>query len=317
MKRTVNLTTSSGDMDRLRSRENLLPLLEGLDGFELMVFEEDANGFVTPDLVTGLHTSLFPCWLDLWRYNEAALLDEFGTLEVAEQYYGGLSPSLLVDKLAGELEHARRYGAEYVVFHVAHAGIAEMLTGRYLHSDEEVVDAAADWLNEVFDNLKPNLLLLVENLWSPGLTFTRPEITQRLMDRIHHPDKGIILDTGHLMHTNHSLRSEEEAVAYIHKMLDEHGELARHVRAIHLNKSLTGEYQRQALASPPVLAQDYSERYGQLFTHIFKTDLHQPFTHPAVKPLVERIAPDYLTFEFITADNAQLLQYLREQRAVF
>lgn len=51
-----------------------------------------------------------------------------------------------------------------------------------------------------------------------------PEMTRRLLDQIHYPKKGIMLDTGHLMHTNLELRTEEEAIGYILEKIKAHGE---------------------------------------------------------------------------------------------
>lgn len=81
----------------------------------------------------------------------------------------------------------------------------------------------------------------MENLWWPGFTFTSPQMTQKLMDGIHYEKKGIMLDTGHLLHTNLDLRNQREGIAYIQKQLEEHGELCSWIKGIHLNQSLTGK----------------------------------------------------------------------------
>ena len=158
-------------------------------------------------------------------------------------------------------------------------------------------------------------MLLLENLWEPGLTFTRPEMTARLLNGIRYPNKGIMLDTGHLLHTDLSLRTQKEGVEYIHRRLDEHGELCSCIRGIHLNQSLTGAYMRRVRANPPKLSQDYNEKMGQLFEYVFQADLHKPFVASGVQGLIERIAPDYLTFEFISNDLNQHRTMLRRQRA--
>ena len=78
-----------------------------------------------------------------------------------------------------------------------------------------MVDAAAELINSLLDGKGYQFEFLMENLWWPGLTLTRPEITERLLSQVHYPRKGLMLDTGHLMHTNWELRSQEEAVDYI------------------------------------------------------------------------------------------------------
>ena len=57
----------------------------------------------------------------------------------------------------------------------------------------------------------------------------------------------------------------------------------------------------------------YYGRYNQMFFHAYAVDKHEPFTGAGIKELVERISPEYLTFEFITADNAQHRMYLEQQ----
>jgi len=156
--------------------------------------------------------------------------------------------------------------------------------------------------------------LLMENLWQPGLTFLRPEMTQRLMDGVKYPNKGIMLDTGHLLHTNLKLRTQGEGLAYIHSLLDMHGDLCRYIRGMHLNQSLTGEYMEQTMLNPPDLSGSYADRIGKMFWHAFAVDKHLPFTCEGIDALVERVSPEYLTFEFITADSTQHRQYLDAQR---
>ena len=55
MKIQFNLTTSIEDMKRFDSREDLLSLMEGFDGVELMQFEEDERGVIPGERVIGLH----------------------------------------------------------------------------------------------------------------------------------------------------------------------------------------------------------------------------------------------------------------------
>ena len=43
MKTMFNLTTSSEDLDRFPEQKDLLELMEGFDGVELMQFEEDSR----------------------------------------------------------------------------------------------------------------------------------------------------------------------------------------------------------------------------------------------------------------------------------
>lgn len=314
MKIQFNITTSDCDLERFSSREEFLDLLKGFDGVELMVCGEDERGIIQPGDVVGLHMSCFYYWLDFWKGDLERCKEEFGTPDVAYTCYGGTTRQALVDRFHADLDHAKKYGAEYMVFHISDSSSRETLTGRYAHTDEEVIDAACELINEALPADEDGPVLLLENLWEPGLTFTRPEMTQRLLEGVRYPKKGIMLDTGHLLHTNLSLRSQKEGVEYIHRCLDAHGELCRYIRGVHLNQSLTGTYMKRVRKAPPKLSDDYNEKMGQLFEYVFQADQHKPFVCPGVRDLVERITPDYLTFEFISNDLDQHKSMLRRQR---
>ena len=314
MKMMFNLTTSSEDLDRFSTRQDLLNLLDGFDGVELMQFEEDHRKILPAERVIGLHMNYFPFWFDFWKGNMQAVLTELDSMENIEQVYGGMDRKAILNFCRKELEYAHRWGAVYVVFHVSEARIMETFTLEYEHSDEEIIDATIEIVNELLAEEDGSIAFLMENLWQPGLTFTRPEMTKRLLEGIRYPNKGIMLDTGHVLHTNLKLRTQEEGVAYIHDMLDAHGDLCRYIRGIHLNQSLTGEYCEQMQKNPPDLSGSYAERCGQMFWHAFAVDKHLPFTCDGIRNLISRINPEYLTFEFITSDSKQHLEYLTAQR---
>lgn len=131
------------------------------------------------------------------------------------------------------------------MFHAADAGIEQTLTGRGGYASREVIDGVCEFLNELMGGVTDGPALLLENLWESGLTMAEPELTARLMDGVEYKNKGIMLDTGHLMHTNTALRTQAEALRYIQDMLDRHGALCRFIRGIHLNQSVTGAYMRR------------------------------------------------------------------------
>ena len=67
-------------------------------------------------------------------------------------------------------------------------------------------------------------------------------MTKRLLSQVHYQKKGIMLDTGHLMHMNLELKTQDEAVDYILEKVAEHGNLASYIKGMHLNQSITGAY---------------------------------------------------------------------------
>ena len=316
MKTQINMTTSFCDLDRFASQEELLALL-GDEGIELTCYEEDVRGIIPKDRVVGLHMNCLPYWYAFWRGDMAACLREFDNMETVCAVFGGKTPESLLAHYRRDLDLAKRYGAEYMVFHVCDGSIEETFTGKSRHTDAEVIDAAADLLNELFSGVEDGPWLLLENLWYAGLRFTDPEMTERLLSRVKYPKTGLMLDTGHLLHTNTKLKTQEEGVRYIESMLDLHGPLTRYIRGVHLNQSLTGARMEEQHAHPPVLADTYAKRNEQLFWYVFSVDLHEPFTCPGVPELIERIAPDYLTYELISRDLDEHCALLTAQREVF
>ena len=308
MKISFNLTTCKGDADFLADPAETARQLEGYDGIELQVIDDPPGGLVDPALVTGLHMACVPCWYALWTGDEKALLDEFGTLAEAKDYYGGpLTRDTLLNKFRRDLVWADRLGAEYLVFHIAESRVIESFTEEYLHTDEEICEACAEMLDILFEGRKAGPLLLLENLWQPGMNLRRPEITRDMLEAVKYPNKGIMLDTGHLMNTNPSVDTQEQGLAWIHRVIDAHEaagfDLCGAVRGVHLNASTSGALAKRVKESPPKLEGSYKDRTSKMFFHVFERDQHRPFTAPGVKELVERLSPDYLTTELITMDQ--------------
>lgn len=313
MKTQINMTTSASDLERFPDREAFLELIGDFDGVELMCFEQDERQIIPKERVIGLHMACPNCWVDFWNGDLSACRKVMDSDENIRAVFGGLEPEALLAHFRRELAHARDYGAEYVVFHASDCSAEEEFTGRYAHSDEEVIDACCSLLNALMPEDGEGPALLLENLWVPGLRFTEPKLTERMLEGVRYPNKGIMLDTGHLMHTNPHLRTQSEYLAYINGLLDRHGELCSRIRGIHLNQSLTGALMRRTMREPPEMLPTYAERCGQVFTYVFQLDRHRPFTCPGVRELIERIGPEYLTFEFISNDLQEHRRLLRAQ----
>lgn len=316
MKRTFNLTTYSEDLDRYRDRDDLISALSGFDGVELMHCGPDTRGIVPPEKIVGVHLIFFPYWYDFYTGEMAACARNLGSAEAVRSLYGGDTPEALIEAYRRDIAQARTEGAEYVVFHVSDCADEELFTLKYRHTSQEIVAASVDLLNRLFPEPDGNLVLLMENLWHPGLTMTEPEVTRQLLSGVRYRNKGIMLDTGHLMHMDLSLRTQEEALAYLRRCIEGQGEEVRKaIRGIHLNQSLTGAYMAAVAAHPPVLSAYPAKRMEQVYTHAFACDQHLPFTCPGVRSFVEWIAPEYLTFEFISSSRAEQEAMLKEQFA--
>ncbi len=317
MLKLMNLTNTQGDLERFAGEHDLRNFIaeHGLNGIEVLPFAGNDLGFIPTDLVPGLHLSYFPAWVDFWNGDEQAALKEFDDQTTMCQHYGGQDRSAIMHKFQSQLDLAHELGVKYVVFHVSDVSLTESVDYKFLHTDRQVIDASCALLNILTAHKPYRFEILLENLWWPGLTMTRPEMTERLLSGIDYAQVGIMLDAGHLLHTNTSIRTQEQGIEYIHRCLDEHEALAAYIRGVHLHQSTSGSYVENMLQNPPSLQGSYFERLGQAYEFILNIDTHRPFTGVGIEQLIERINPKYLVYEFITSSRAQHSAFLHAQAA--
>lgn len=315
MKQIMNITTCGEDLLRFQSRQDLETFYRDyrLDGLEVLEAGIDERGMITPENTIGVHLRYYAAWMDFWMGDEARLLTEFGSREEWLRCYGGADRSALVQAYQDNLAFAATLQPEYLVFHVSDCSMIESMRRQYHYTDEQVADAVMDLINALEIPGEPWLLL--ENLWYPGLTMLRPEILQRLQEGIRYKKTGVMLDVGHLLHTNMALRTDDEAVDYIHSVLDRYDDLSP-IRGIHLHHSLSGEYAARLQHTWQPMEGTYGQRLWEVMGHIFQIDTHQPFPSPRIGEIIRRIGPDYLVWEQISADRPSHSRQLNRQRAV-
>ncbi len=307
----VNLTNSPQQQQWFDHNEGQVEAFlnrHRLTGIELIFY---GNYRIEPfplQRIKGLHLNYWPTWLDFWRKDEQELLKQFDSQENVRQYYGDLNPQIMVKHYREELEKAQELGVEYLVFHVSHIQMEHIHSRKFTYSDWEVMEAASQLINQVFQDVRTGPLLLFENLWWPGLNFLDPELTTRFFNLIDYPHKGFMLDTGHLMLTNPGLANQEEACHYILEKVEKLGDMKKYIKGIHLNKSLIGNLEKQDSAKG-VEGKDkkgFWEKYIEEGRYILRWDQHLPFDNPHIKKVVEAIGPKYLVFELL-ADNLEEL----------
>lgn len=286
----------------------------GCSGVEAVWGGGEAVGQLPEGLVCGYHLLFYADWLDFWRGDRQALSRKFGSRAAWAAFYGGEDRGCLLEQYRRDLQRAARLGASYVVFHVSDVSIEEGYTYRWLHSDDEVIDGALELINTLTAGQDWPFAILVENQWWPGFTFTDPQKTARLLEGIRAPNKGLLLDTGHLMNANLCLESQQEGAAFLHRMLDLHGKLSGAIRAVHLHQSLSGSYVRAHTGALPPLPAEYLERFAAAYSHILQIDRHQPWTVPEIRDVIERISPEFLTHELSAAGRRQREEAILRQR---
>lgn len=315
MKQLMNITTYEDDLGRYRDRADLEAFYcsFGLDGLELMEGQPDRRGLLTAENVVGAHLRYDSAWMDFWLGNLDRLTAEFGSLEAAYAHFGGSTRQALVGKFQNNLNFFIPYQPEYLVLHVSDCTMAESMLRNYHYTGSQVIDAAAQLVNGLEIPGQP--WLLFENLWYPGLNMLEPELIPRLLEQVQYPKTGVMLDVGHLLHTNPDLKTDDQAVDYIHRVLDRYDDLS-FIRGIHLHESLSGPVIRRCMESWRPTEGTYQQRMWEVMGHIFEIDTHQPFRSPRIREILERIQPDYLVWEQISATRTDHARTLAQQQAV-
>lgn len=314
MFRTINLVNYDSELERFSDKEDFIQFYSkyGIDGIELQKVQELQENYLHQDMIIGIHLPFFNTWVDFYKGDMDRILKEYGTMGMVEQIYGGTDKSALLKVYSKQLEFANRIGAKYVVFHICDVSLEEAFTGKFIHSDEEVIDVSCALINELLDGKNYPFDFLMENLWWPGLNYRNPLMTKRLMDGVHYTKKGLMLDTGHLMNTNQELKTSEEALQYIRAVVNGHNSLRGYIKGIHLHQSLSGESAKRIWNSKISLKQDYWERLNQVYEDIFQLDEHKPFVCEGMKEFIKEMNPQYITYEFITRDREEHEAYLKK-----
>lgn len=323
MKTLTNLTTLDYHMDWFdRDWEKVKEFINRnkLDGLELMVLKGYDQKNIPKETVVGMHLGYWSMWLDFWRGNKELLIEQFGSEENIISFYGGLDKNILIDHYKYEIETAKNTGVEYAVFHVTHAELLHTYNFEFTYSDWDILEAAAELVNESFGSKDEGFTLLFENLWCPGLKLTDANLVNKFLDKINYPNKGIMLDIGHLMITNPTIKNEEEACKYILSVINNLGDLKKYIKGIHLNKALSGDYLRSDHSEKIKVLQSKTDFWDKLEysgRHIKNIDLHVPFDSHYIKDVIDEIKPEYLVFEVIGKNLHELENMLETQRKIF
>ncbi len=321
MLKLINFSTYNYDLEKFHyDSQNITRFLERhtMDGIELLNPIAWKKDILPSKIVKGIHLKYYPTWLDFWNNNKVAMLKQFKSMDVVEKYYGGIQRKIIIEHYRKEIEMASKIGAEYVVFHVAHVEVEHTYDYNFTYSDYEIIDAAAEVINEVFEKLDTNIKLLFENVWWPGFTMLDKSMAVRLLDKVKYANKGFMLDTSHLMNTNLYLKDEKQGIEYIINTINNLGELKSLIKGIHLNCSLSGEYVREQINNRKTKEFTLNPMSEEVFMHVFNIDRHKPFTDNSVKKIIELINPKYLVYELIASSLTELEEYIEVQdKAVF
>jgi len=321
MVQLINVSSADCDICNLPggTPEGVQTLLRryGLDGIEFMVCDAKDTGLFPRHMVRGVHLWFYPSWMHFWRGNEELLAHDYAPLEVRAIF--GDSREEWLARFRENFRVAGACGAEYAVFHVAHAGQGEIFARNFFYDDRDVVEGTIEVVRELVSALPKDCMLLYENLWWPGLTFLDPALAARLIEGTPHERTGFMLDTGHLMNTNWALRTEEEGVRYvldtIERLARYDASLAARIRGLHLHQSLSGAYARTVREAALRGEMPARPTPHESIDYVLRVDRHAPLRTPRAREIVDRVQPQWLVHEFIPADTADWEEKLAAQTA--
>ena len=319
--RLINMSTYRYDVERFKGDYKEIEKFlnqNSLDGVELLGVGALDEDIIPKRLIKGVHLSYYPIWVDFWNEDEEALKRQFKNDEEIKIYYGSLDKQVLIEKFRNEIKMADRIEAKYVVFHISHVELEETYNYKFKTSNEKVLKASVEFINEVLKGLDTKIEILFENLWWPGLTLLNRVETRNFIEKINYENKGIMLDTGHLINTNVNISSENEAIEYILKVLEDLKDVKSFIKGIHFNYSLSGDYVRAQIRKQRNDKSKFTleEMKKNIHGHVINIDEHKPFRSYNAKKIVESVNPKYLTYEFITTSLNQLNEYVEIQNKV-
>ncbi|WP_287786159.1 TIM barrel protein [Megamonas sp.] len=274
-----------------------------LDGIEQLIYD---NNMILKykESTIGVHLEYWSYWIDFWWNNQQRLDYIFESNEEKKHYYKAQNIYEWIEYIKKNITLALNLKPQYLVWHVSEANVQEIFTYNFYYNDRQVLLATSEVFNEVAKIIPDNVLILFENLWWPGLRLNSMENVVYFFEKLKHNNVGIMLDTGHLMNTNINLTSELEVSIFIKDIVNNLGSFASLIKGVHLNCSLSGQYQKKFIEQQFKFCEFDKHR---LWEHITKIDKHEIFQTKAPSFLIDYIQPQYVVHE-LAYDNLILLR---------
>ena len=265
---------------------------QGLQGIELYLSKDITAYEAWQKVVVGLHLPFWGGLVPLYENDQEELHKQFPTEEALRANYGATSWAEFVANFRSLLKLANNYKPKYVVWHVQESSFEEDFTFSFKYSNMDSLRVNIELYKAVADVLDPEIEVLFENLWWPGLTLRNPEEVAYFLQQLQGYNVGIMLDTGHLLNTTLDVHNQEEAVAFLMKTVLALGPYRHYIKGLHLSLSLSAAYRSTCskVYDPQVTLDDF-------YKHIGLIDEHRPFAEPGISKLLELVQPKYINHE--------------------
>lgn len=304
MKHVINTVSENEWLKEYKDRADMESFIKACkcDGVEVIRGGEDNTGIYCPENVVGVHLYFYPNWLDFWNMDLESLERHFGSRDIWESYYRATNREEFLKPYQEDMDYAEAMGAEYAVFHINDVSNEEILNYEWEHTNKQVITAAAEIINALTKGKNYHFKLLLENLFTPGMTLLDSKETELMLSLVEYENKGIVMDTGHLMCAPQNITEEEQGIDFVLQTVKNHGELAHYIKALHLHKSTTGDFVANLKKQTIIPEKDFYDRWTQSYNVILQIDRHQPLTSPRAAEILELVQPEFVCHE-ISAKN--------------
>lgn len=310
MKHTVNVVSENEWLKAFSGKEDMNSFISAChcDGAEVLRGGDDTTGIFDHSNVIGCHLFFSPDFLDFRRQDIPSLLTHFSSKEEYEGYYRAKTPEEQMLHYRDDMDYAEKMGAEYVVMHVNDVSNEEILSYNWLHSNEEVIREMAALTNECTKGQNYHFKLLFENLFTPGMTLLNPSETELMLSLVNYENKGILLDTGHLMCASQNVYTEDEGIDFVLKTIKRHGELSKCINGLHLHKSTTADFINNHISSNIIPEKNFYDRFRQSYNIILDIDKHEPFSSQRVCEILDALDPMWVCHEIAAPNRNEKLK---------
>lgn len=287
----------------------------GIDGIETIIGDYCNIDIYNALPIEAMHLIYFPTWLDIWRWNESNLLEDFSSCTP----YGINSKEEFKNIFKEQFEIAQKREVKYMVLHISHVRPRDIFTLSYEYSSRDVLDAALEMINDIFiDDSSTEKLpaLLIENLPWPGFTLKNREESLDFIKKINYKNKGIMFDLSHYLCLE-NFDSCDQGGEFLKGAIENMGELKNYIRGVHLNCSTSKKYLSTDFS--PLLKKWESssllDRYHIEISHVKSIDTHSIFKSKHLSHIISSLNLEFLVYELAYTDLEDLVKKVRVQNS--
>ena len=288
------------------------------DGLELLTGYFDTDVTRWKEAVS-VHLPYVVDWYSVWK-GRLTIPDDMSDESVLFFSYGRDRQSI-IDSVRKSIEYAVPFKPAYGVIHAGSANIDELPSEKYSDTDEEVLCAFAEIVNEAvksFPGGEPPFRLMFENQWWPGLRMLDGKNYGTLCDKVEFDNWGLCLDTGHLLVTTQRSKDQLQSIDLLTDIFQNYpNEMLDDIGTIHLHHNSSAGYIKGFEAPKDFAKMSISERLRFGYGFVTGMDQHRPFTVKEVRKITDILKPDYVTHEMGAPDPEQRETDYHTQRALF